>query len=259
MEKKEAMKILKDFHDKSALFSVRTALDTIIPELRESEDEKIRKEIIKFLELPHRQFVGERCQEEWIAWLEKQKEYELPEDLGDYIAELNKQFPEVSFAKLSRIAVRVKNWLKKQSEQKPTDKVEPKFQNGQWIVWQNKCYKVNYNGCGYELIDQNGLSTSLEYGTVDKSAHLWTIQDAKDGDVLQLGVVTVIFQEYICNGNCKCYCSVYNGEFEIPTKDESYGTFNATPATKEQRDTLEKAITNAGYRWDKEKLKLEKI
>jgi hypothetical protein len=31
------------------------------------------------------------------------------------------------------------------------------------------------------------------------------------------------------------------------------------PATKEQRDTLEKAITNAGYRWDKEKLKLEKV
>ena len=41
MEKKEAMKILKDFHDKSALFSVRTALDTIIPELAESEDKRI--------------------------------------------------------------------------------------------------------------------------------------------------------------------------------------------------------------------------
>lgn len=44
----------------------------IFPELKESEDEKIRNEIIKFLELPHPQFVGKRHQEEWIAWLENQ-------------------------------------------------------------------------------------------------------------------------------------------------------------------------------------------
>ena len=46
MDKEEAIKILKDFHDKSALFSVRTALETLHPELTESEDEKTRKEII---------------------------------------------------------------------------------------------------------------------------------------------------------------------------------------------------------------------
>lgn len=34
----------------------------------------------------------------------------VSEDLGDYINELSKQFPEVSFAKLSRIAVRVAKW-----------------------------------------------------------------------------------------------------------------------------------------------------
>ncbi len=35
-------------------------------------DKEISNEIIKFLELPHPQFVGKRHQEEWIAWLEKQ-------------------------------------------------------------------------------------------------------------------------------------------------------------------------------------------
>ena len=98
---------------------------------------------------------------------------------------------------IDEYAQTIRAWLEKKVEQKSFDyknativpkdfapKEEPKFQNGQWIVWQNKCYKVNYNGCGYELIDQNGLSTSLEYGTVDESAHLWTIEDAKDGDVL---------------------------------------------------------------------------
>ncbi len=38
----------------------------------ESEDERIRKEIIDFLELPHHQFAGKRDHEKWIAWLEKQ-------------------------------------------------------------------------------------------------------------------------------------------------------------------------------------------
>ena len=36
----------------------------------------------------------------------------VSEDLEDYINEISKQFPEVSFAKLSRIAVRVAKWQK---------------------------------------------------------------------------------------------------------------------------------------------------
>jgi hypothetical protein len=39
MDKQEAIKILKNFHDTSALFSVRTALETVFPELKEDEDE----------------------------------------------------------------------------------------------------------------------------------------------------------------------------------------------------------------------------
>jgi hypothetical protein len=35
-----------------------------------------------------------------------------PKDLSEYIDKLSKQFPEVSFAKLSRIAVRVARWQK---------------------------------------------------------------------------------------------------------------------------------------------------
>lgn len=36
------------------------------------EDERMRKEIIDFLRLPHPQFVGKRDHEKWIGWLEKQ-------------------------------------------------------------------------------------------------------------------------------------------------------------------------------------------
>lgn len=45
---------------------------------------------------------------------QKTKGESITDDLGDYINELSKQFPEVSFAKLSRIAVRVAKWQKEQ-------------------------------------------------------------------------------------------------------------------------------------------------
>ena len=40
----------------------------------------------------------------------------VSEGLGEYINKLSKQFPEVSFAKLSRIAVRVAKWQKQQDQ-----------------------------------------------------------------------------------------------------------------------------------------------
>ena len=45
---------------------------------------------------------------------QKAKDESMSEDLGEYINELSKQFPEVSFAKLSRIAVRVAKWQQEQ-------------------------------------------------------------------------------------------------------------------------------------------------
>lgn len=77
MDKQEAKKILKEFHDKSALFSVRTALETVLPELKESEDERIRQELITHCR--NTRCVTEEGAEriaKWIAWLEKQGEQE---------------------------------------------------------------------------------------------------------------------------------------------------------------------------------------
>lgn len=45
-----------------------------------------------------------------------EKKEPVSEDLGEYINELSKQFPEVSFAKLSRIAVRVAKWQKEKDK-----------------------------------------------------------------------------------------------------------------------------------------------
>lgn len=51
----------------------------------------------------------------------KQHREPVSENLGEYINELSKQFPEVSFAKLSRIAVRVAKWQMAQMIKDSTD------------------------------------------------------------------------------------------------------------------------------------------
>lgn len=140
-------------------------------------------------------------------------------------------------------------------------KIKPKFHEGDWITCEelNTALIVNIVDDKYEVefVDGNKGFPHIDY--VDRLFHLWTIKDAKDGDVLQLGNVTAIFQEYIGSGNCKCYCSVYNGEFEIPSQDNSYGCHNAIPATKEQRDTLFAKMKEAGYTWNADKKQLKKI
>ena len=246
MEKKEAMKILKDFHDKSALFSVRTALDVIIPELKGNEDEDIKKAILELVRQSS-EVLDKQNQNNMIAWLEKQGY--TKKDVDD--------------AYLKGIC-HTKHELEKQGEQESADKHEPKFKNGQWIVWQNKCYKVNYNGCGYGLIDQNGLSTSLEYGTVDTSARLWNItKDAKDGDVLYSldTYQPFIYKARNIHEQATAYCGINKyGKFFVWNTNDCIITLDKyIPATKEQRDTLLKAMADAGYTFDFESKELKKI
>lgn len=165
----------------------------VFPELKESEDElKWLTEFIKeeayYLSMDIRDDedrIKLKKLQRSLTWLEKQKEPELPEDLGEYIAELSKQFPEVSFAKLSRIAVRVKNWLEKQGEQNHADKIEPKFKVGDWITngietVQITGYDIDY---GYQ-VDYKGKLQHRDTDIIEKEYHLWTTQDVKPDDVL---------------------------------------------------------------------------
>ncbi len=74
---------------------------------------------------------GERQIENVVKWayvdemLEKKSEPQA-KDFEEFINKLSEQFPEVSFAKLSRIAVRVKKYLENKWEQKPALSEEDK-------------------------------------------------------------------------------------------------------------------------------------
>ena len=78
MTREEAIKEIKswDFLEGKEI----EAIQTLVPELAESEDERIRKELIEFIQWSvDRRFMREDFHQakrpsEWIAWLEKQKE-----------------------------------------------------------------------------------------------------------------------------------------------------------------------------------------
>ena len=272
------------------------------PELKESEGEKIKELLKHYLEVRRCQTKDNEeyinCNH-FLAWLEKQgkQKTDIPKwkykkdnaPLSKDCFILNRYGCVVKaisgaivsdawvldydeLAKLPKEEVekqgkktKGKSALEAIKEEKKIDnanKVEPKFHEGEWIVWQNKCYKVNYNGCGYELVDQNGLSTSLEYGTVDENAHIWDIiKDAEDGNVLVSDNIIFIFNR-IHDIWIKCRCSLYEddsfygGDFDL--MHVHYGK-EVFPATKEQCDKLLKAMTNAGYIFDFEKKELKKV
>ena len=81
---KEALKIAKEWHKEceSGDNSQRMKkLESMFSELAESEDEKIRKEMIAYMKHPHS---GDLFPKAWIDWLEKQKE-QKPEETKPHL------------------------------------------------------------------------------------------------------------------------------------------------------------------------------
>lgn len=223
----------------------------IFPELSESEeskDERIRKGIIRNLE-----FLMDRAEgfvknelKERIAWLEKQGE-QKQELLTKEKALKNSPFVE----------------------QKPADKL--KFKVGDFLVSDYCMGKVvELTNDAYLLDTEQGIPFSCEH-----NAHIWTIQDAKDGDVL-CGYPEAdypwigIFHKLNTEGTFSSYCFLragQHGKFCPPSGENVFGKRNVdnhkskgiVPATQKQRDTLMKAMADAGYTFDFEKKELKKV
>lgn len=142
--------------------------------------------------------------------------------------------------------------LEKQGEQKSADKIEPKFHKGQWIACNglNTALIIDIVDDKYEVEFFDGNKGFTYIGYVDRLFHLWTIQDAKDGDVLAAHECYVVFKE-IDGLNIKCYCTYHYLGFKPGLYRDTVQNKNAfLPATKEQHDAMMKAMNDAGYEWN---------
>ena len=152
------------------------------------------------------------------------------------------------------------------------NQVKPKFKVGDWINGYYTNYKVlSVNNKGYVVEDIHGNKINILFEN-EKFHHIWSIKDAKDGDVLVAPPVEgsehseqiFIFKEikdreYVKNA-VEYYCRCMDNEFAANERgfmgqlDDYF-----IPATEEQRDLLFQKIKEAGYEWDTKKKELKKM
>lgn len=224
--------------------STKAVLEHILPELAESDDEKIRKALIDYFDEANK--VDENPLELYgihtdkvLAWLEKQGEQKSKKEVDN-----------------------LHNYL--YGEQKPADKIEPKFNVGDYLVNDYcKGKVIALTDDAYLLDTEQGIPFSYEH-----NAHLWTIQDAEDGDVLAVedkNFATPFVAIYKSLGdtvdeeptyNSRCFIG-FDGNFY--TGEEGHVIEGIHPATKEQRVLLFSKMKEAGYEWDAEKKEPKKI
>ena len=171
-------------------------------------------------------------------------------------------------------------WLEKQGEQNPFDyehaniqqkdfapKVEPKFKVGDWIInkFRDICLITDIDlENGYYICESNRFgNTNGDINLTDEMYHLWTIEDAKDGDVLEFGdhgrlVVGIVSYVNKTTGKVDVNCLLENNNFKMGNY-YNLDTIKPHPSTKEQRDLLFQKLQEAGYKWNAEKKELKEI
>ena len=138
MDYKEKLRLAKEALD-SGSYDKKT-IEYLFPELKESEDESIRKRIIEFLSTPFvKKGMSECALSTWIAWLEKQGE-QKPADkiepkfkIGDIISD--------GFSQLTVESVQEEYYIV------TTEEIENDAHIVNWIIYfkdQDKWKLVNY-------------------------------------------------------------------------------------------------------------------
>lgn len=159
------------------------------------------------------------------------------------------------------------NGYKWNAETKTLEKlIESKFKIGNWYQCtkdffgkgvtfdKNTTYYCAKEGC---LQDEYRCHIAIIKDLYD-NFKLWTIQDAKDGDVLAAYECLVLFKK-LDGLNIKCYCTYHfmnNPSFYVDTL-QNKDAFH--PATKEEKQKLFDAIKAEGYHWNSETKTLEKL
>ena len=139
----------------------------------------------------------------------------------------------------------------KNNKQKSADKTNSKFHKGQWITCKglNTALIINIVDDKYEVEFFDGAKAFPYIDYIDRLFHLWTIEDAKDGDVLAGRDCFVLFKKLHVL-NIECYCTYYYINIPCFHVDTLQYKRNFQPATKEQCDLLFQKVKEYGYEWD---------
>lgn len=156
-------------------------------------------------------------------------------------------------------------WGDEHPKQKDIIDIKPKFDIGDWITNdKGHSYLIAAIDDGRYLFEIGGYTheqLNWEYiENVDSHYHLWTIEDAKAGDILVSSYQPFIYNGKFNNILVGAYCGLNVINRFVVSKEEVRWTFNKDikPATKEQRDILFKVMSEAWYMFDFEKRELKR-
>ena len=239
----------------------------------ESEDEKIRKKLVEYFKgyKEHSGFetLNEIPTNDILAWLEKQSkcnpysgtsfEYNghtwgiCARDNG---VEITLDGELKAFLSLGNSFI-FPNHPQPSPESTPTQnvtnetKIKSKFHEGDWIIFNGLTLLIEEVVQGYyKTVSIDGIHNSYDWG-INNAARLWTIQDAKDGDVLTCYstkkgepiMQTGIFKQYMTNN---CFLAYIGIDWDGNLKTDFYmgntmmgstiGSTNIFPATKGWRE-----------------------
>ena len=236
-------------------------LERIFPGLLQgTEDERLRKTTISFLEEFKKK--GYENAVECIEWLEKQKPLFPDQDQRDpwecieKFKSLYGHYPSDA----DEIGVIVSEMVRKQKPDESED--DHKFKEDDWVITNDgdKIRHILEVSPGGYTSDQGWLSKD----TYEGMFRLWTIQDAKPGDILSWDNerYTIIFKELENQKTIVTYCSYnshddsfvvsgYNTRFDVDLKFR--------PASEGARKALLKKIVDSDYHWDPDSLELSKM
>lgn len=281
-------------------------LENTFPELKEDEDERIKKAAVAFVKASnHFNYHLGISKEQVLAWLEKQvsiDENEVAKCVLNEVANSIMRWLDANLAEgnmcLSNMecedienAVRNANWqkiygyMKKKLEKQgkpaleavreekadnqncvnPSDKVEPKFHEGEWIISNDKksTYQVIEVKRGIyvirDIVDNHEYHIGIE--ECERDGRLWELSDAKDGDLIYVGTeekgIQAIFHEYK-NGTIffHCYlCINFTQGGYMPIGDVEM----VHPLQKIHHKRFFEKMHEAGYTFDFDKKELKKI
>lgn len=133
-----------------------------------------------------------------------------------------------------------------------------KFKVGDWITDGNAIAQICSIGNGWYLYGDRCILGDIK--DVDKNYHLWSIEDAKVGDVLSNNNVICIFAGLDKDKNIysPCQYTASNGLEVFNTGEECIGSSLLKPATIKECELLLHKLDEAGYRWDDKKNKIVK-
>ena len=274
----ERMKSWMNGEHPECFSEAQKAAEFVFPELAESGDERIRKALLEHIKgiTGWNYFLG-ISREQMIAWLEKQDEkfacgtfVNVDDVREEFMREVYRVLDADSTNDRANQIIDAFDSLPttvivKQDKQKHTGEVVPKFKDGD-IIKHNRaniiCKVISVNNGSYDVENIKQTRGRIELFNAEQNFHLWTIRDAKDGDILAWSDSNCIAifskiendESFISHG----FIGNITGVFE-----KGYGGHSITnhlhPATREQRDLLFTKMKEAGYEWDSEKKELRKI